>query len=87
MFANASSGRKRATCLWRASCYLYICALLALPIILVFCFKQSDVPTITSGADGIVATACHDDADTVVTGAFGCSIFLNTLVRMTTQPP
>lgn len=30
--------------------------------------KQADLPTVTSGAEGIVATACHDDADTVVTG-------------------
>eukprot|EP00904_Undaria_pinnatifida_P004637 jgi/Undpi1/14174/HiC_scaffold_9.g03824.m1 len=29
--------------------------------------KGSDVPTIAAGADGIIAAACHDDADTVVT--------------------
>lgn len=48
----------------------------ALRALLVFiCFEQSDVPTIAAGADGIIAAACYDDADTVVTGAFGLSMF------------
>lgn len=38
---------------------------------------QADLPTVTSGAEGIVATACHDDADTVVTGVLrGTASFL-----------
>eukprot|EP00903_Cladosiphon_okamuranus_P014435 g13394.t1 len=41
--------------------------------------KGSDLPTITSGAEGIVAVACHDDADTVVTGIVGCAGLLPTV--------
>ena len=61
-----------------------LCA--ACPILFFFCLEQSYVPIITSGADGIIATACHDDADTVVTGASGFYMFWIALVRMTTQP-
>ncbi|CAM9160345.1 unnamed protein product, partial [Hapterophycus canaliculatus] len=41
--------------------------------------KGADVPTITFGAEGIVAAACHDDADTVVTGIVGCAGLLPTV--------
>lgn len=30
--------------------------------------KQGNVPELVAGTDGIIAAACHDDADTVVTG-------------------
>ena len=41
--------------------------------------KKSAIPVITSGAEGIVAVACHDDADTVVTGIVGCAGLLPTV--------
>ncbi|CAM9542791.1 unnamed protein product [Ectocarpus sp. 6 AP-2014] len=41
--------------------------------------RGADLPTVTSGAEGIVATACHDDADTVVTGIVGCAGLLPTV--------
>ncbi|CAM9269317.1 unnamed protein product [Scytosiphon promiscuus] len=41
--------------------------------------KGADLPSITFGAEGIVAAACHDDADTVVTGIVGCAGLLPTV--------
>jgi hypothetical protein len=47
---------------------------------MLLCFEsyfahQSQFPTLTAGAEGIVAVASHDDCDTVVTGAYSAAIW------------
>ncbi|CAM9380966.1 unnamed protein product [Choristocarpus tenellus] len=41
--------------------------------------KETEFPDLVGGKDGIVAAACHDDADTVVTGIVGCAGLIPTV--------
>jgi len=44
--------------------------------------KDSEMPTLCHGDDGIVAVATHADADTVVTGIVGCAGLLPTVAAI-----